>query len=125
MSARLVLAVAAILGAIGVAAGAFGAHALKSRVGPDMIAVWQTAVLYQALHVLALLVVGTLLLLKGDNGSLRLAAWLFIAGIVLFSGSLYALALGGSRLLGPVTPLGGVAMIAGWLTLAWAAWRMA
>lgn len=124
MSARLVLAIAAIMGALAVAAGAFGAHALKSRVGPELIAVWQTAVLYQAMHALALLAVGLLLMMKGDSAVLRLAAWLFIAGIVLFSGSLYALALGGSRLLGPVTPIGGVAMIAGWLTFAWAAWRM-
>lgn len=123
MSARLVLAVAALLGAAAVTAGAFGAHALKARLTPDLLAVWQTAVLYHALHVLALLGVGLFMMLKPEAGAARIAAWLFVAGIVVFSGSLYALALSGIRVLGAVTPFGGAAMIAGWLVFAWAAWQ--
>jgi uncharacterized membrane protein YgdD (TMEM256/DUF423 family) len=109
-----------------VAAGAFGAHALKSALTPDLLAVWHTAVQYQAWHALALLAVG-LLMTNDPSGrrgrGLRAAAWLFAIGIVLFSGSLYLLALSGQRWLGAVTPLGGVAFLAGWLALAWAALR--
>jgi uncharacterized membrane protein YgdD (TMEM256/DUF423 family) len=124
MTARVALVCAALLAAFAVAAGAFGAHALKSRLPADMQAVWSTAVLYHALHAIALLAVGVLLLMRPDAPAARLAAWLFIVGIVVFSGSLYALALTGVRALGAVTPLGGVAMIAGWLALAWAAVRL-
>jgi uncharacterized membrane protein YgdD (TMEM256/DUF423 family) len=109
-----------------VAAGAFGAHALKSVLTPDLLAVWHTAVQYQAWHALALLAVG-LLMAKDPSGrrgrGLRAAAWLFAIGIVLFSGSQYLLALSGQRWLGAVTPLGGIAFLAGWLVLAWAALR--
>jgi uncharacterized membrane protein YgdD (TMEM256/DUF423 family) len=125
MTARLALALASLLAAAAVAAGAFGAHALRARVAPDLLAVWQTAVLYHALHAVALFGVGLLLLLKPEAGPARIAAWLFVAGIVLFSGSLYALVLSGTRALGAVTPFGGAAMIAGWLVLAWAVWHAA
>ena len=104
--------------AVAVALGAFGAHALKARLAPDLLVVWQTGVTYHALHALALLVVGMLMLQIGGSGALRWAAWLFAAGIVLFSGSLYLLALGAPRALGFVTPFGGVSFIAGWVTLA-------
>ena len=125
MSARLAIALASLLAAAAVAAGAFGAHALKARLSADMLAIWQTAVLYHALHALALFGTGLLLLARPEASAARMAAWLFIAGIALFSGSLYALALSGVRGLGAVTPFGGIAMIAGWIVLAWAAWRLA
>ncbi len=106
-----------------VALGAFGAHALKARLAPDMAAVWQTAVQYHAWHALALLATGILLAQDPARSLLGIAGWLFVAGIVLFSGSLYALALTGTRGLGAVTPLGGVAWLAAWAVFAWAAMR--
>jgi uncharacterized membrane protein YgdD (TMEM256/DUF423 family) len=124
MSARTALVLASLLLFAAVALGAFGAHALRARLAPDLQAVWQTAVQYHAWHALALLAVGLLLLVRPDAGA-GVAGWLFVAGIALFSGSLYALALTGVRGLGAVTPVGGVAFLAGWLALAWAAWRSA
>ena len=108
---------------VAVALGAFGAHALKARLAPDMAAVWQTAVQYHAWHALALLAVGILLAQDPGCAGLVWSGWLFAAGIVLFSGSLYALALTGLRGLGAVTPLGGVAWLGGWAALAWAVWK--
>jgi uncharacterized membrane protein YgdD (TMEM256/DUF423 family) len=111
----------AINAAISVAAGAFGAHGLKAVLSPDMLAVFETASRYQMYHGLALVVVG----LIGTRARARppvLAGWCFVAGIVLFSGSLYVLALSGVRWLGAVTPLGGAAFLAGWIALAWSAW---
>lgn len=108
---------------LAVALGAFGAHALKSRLAPDMAAVWQTAVTYHAWHGLALLATGLVMLHWPERAGLSLAGWLFVAGIVLFSGSLYAMALTGVRGLGAVTPVGGVAFLSGWAALAWAVWR--
>ena len=123
MTARTALTLAALLMFVAVAAGAFGAHALRNRLAPDMSAVWQTAVQYHAWHALGLAVVGLLTIHVPDRAGLALAGWLFVAGIVLFSGSLYALALTGTRALGAITPIGGVAFLAGWLVLAWAASR--
>jgi uncharacterized membrane protein YgdD (TMEM256/DUF423 family) len=123
MTARTALTLAAVLLAIGVALGAFGAHALGSRVSPDLVTVWQTAVQYHAWHALGLLGVGLYLLHRPTARAAVWSAWLFVAGIVLFSGSLYALVLTGTRALGAVTPLGGAAFIAGWLAFAWAAAR--
>src|SRR5205823_7354111 len=100
---------------LAVALGAFGAHALKSRIASDMQAVWQTAVLYHGWHALALLGVGLLILHFPDRAGLPWAAWLFVAGIALFSGSLYALALSGVKTLGAVTPIGGIALLIAWL----------
>ena len=108
---------------VAVLLGAFGAHLLRGRLDPAMIAVWQTAVQYHAWHALALLGVGILMLQWPDKRGLGLAAWLFLAGIVLFAGSLYALALTGVGAWGAVTPAGGLAFLAGWLVLAWTAWR--
>ena len=105
---------AALLGFVGVALGAFGAHGLRTRVGPEMIEVWKTAVLYQLVHALALLALG---LAPGRAGWRRAVAGLWTAGVVLFSGSLYGLVLVGARWLGPITPLGGVAFMAGWAVL--------
>lgn len=130
MPATVFLAIAAALGALGVILGAFGAHGLKAHLGNAGLETWQTAVTYQLVHTLALLAVGLWLRL-GDPAAqtgaaaLAVAGWAFVAGVVLFSGSLYALALGGPRLLGPVTPLGGLAFIVGWLALLWAALRSA
>ena len=118
MTARLALVIAAAAMFLAVALGAFGAHALRDRLAPDMAAVWQTAVQYHAWHALGLLGVGILLLQWPERGLLGGAGWLFAAGIVLFSGSLYALALTGMRGLGAVTPIGGVAFLLGWIVVA-------
>jgi uncharacterized membrane protein YgdD (TMEM256/DUF423 family) len=123
MPARLALVLAALLLFVAVGAGAFGAHALKARLGPDMMATFQTAVQYHFWHALGLLAVGVLLLQKPDSGALAIAGWLLIAGIALFSGSLYAMALTGVRTLGAITPIGGVCFLAAWLAVAWGAWR--
>ena len=120
MSARLTLVLGAAFMFVAVALGAFGAHALKGRLTPDMTSVWQTAVQYHAWHALALFALGLLMLHFPERAGLGLAAWLFVAGILLFSGSLYALALMGVRGLGAVTPFGGVAFLAGWAVLVWA-----
>ena len=112
----------AMLAMLGVAAGAFGAHALKSRLTPDMLAVFEVGVRYQLVHALALLAVAWAITRWPGRAALY-AGVLFIAGIVLFSGSLYLLALTGERLFGAITPFGGVAFLAGWACLAWAASR--
>jgi uncharacterized membrane protein YgdD (TMEM256/DUF423 family) len=109
------IAVAALLGAAGVGLGAFGAHGLRARVDPEALSAWQTAVWYHQLHAVALLAVA--LFGRATGRSLRAPAWLFTAGILLFSGSLYALVLTGLGALGPLTPLGGLCLIAGWLAL--------
>lgn len=122
-SARLIVLVAALFGALGVLLGAFGAHGLRQRLAPELLALWQTAVQYHLWHALAMLATGLLALQFPQQLWLRGAAALLCAGIVLFSGSLYALALGAPRLVGAVTPLGGLALIAGWGCLAMAALR--
>jgi uncharacterized membrane protein YgdD (TMEM256/DUF423 family) len=104
-----------------VAAGAFGAHALKAILSSDMLAIFETASRYQMYHGLALLGVG-MMGARAPGRGLALAGWCFLAGIVLFSGSLYVLALSGIRWLGAITPLGGAAFLAGWIALAWSAW---
>lgn len=119
---RTFFALGAVLAGLGVALGAFGAHALKARLSPDMLAVWETGVRYQIYHALALLAVAWALA-RWPGSAVQASGWLFVAGTLLFSGSLYALALSGVRGLGAVTPLGGVAWIAGWALLAWGAWR--
>ena len=124
MSARLALMLGAVAMFMAVALGAFGAHALKARLAPDMTAVWQTAVQYHAWHALALLAVGLLLAQYPGRFDLAWSGWLFVAGIALFSGSLYVMALTGIRGLGAITPLGGVAWLAGWAALAWSSFRL-
>ena len=123
MSARLALTLAAVLLFVAAAAGAFGAHAAKALIAPDMIAAYQTAVQYHFWHGLGLLAVGALIAQRPASGLLRVVAWLLVAGIVLFSGSLYVVALTGVRGFGAVTPIGGVALLAAWAALAWAAFR--
>jgi uncharacterized membrane protein YgdD (TMEM256/DUF423 family) len=104
-----------------VGAGAFGAHALRARLEPSLLAAFETGARYQIYHALALLGVALLLRSGVVGRPAQLAGWLFAAGIVLFSGSLYALALSGVRVLGAITPLGGLCFLAGWcmLALAW------
>jgi uncharacterized membrane protein YgdD (TMEM256/DUF423 family) len=108
------LLLAGLLGAVAVLLGAFAAHGLRSRLTPDQLAVFETGVRYQMFHALAL---GLCALLGRTGARLRVAPWCFLAGTVLFSGSLYALALDAARWLGAVTPFGGVAFVAGWLAL--------
>jgi len=112
------LLVGSLLGFLGVAAGAFGAHGLRSRLSTEMLAVFETAVRYQMYHVFALLIVAAAIGRLGDARLLSLAGWFFVAGIFLFSGSLYALALSGVTILGAITPLGGLAFLIGWACLA-------
>lgn len=119
---RTLLLIAALAGFSAVALGAFGAHGLKNRVEPELLAVWQTAVQYHLAHALALLFVA-LLLRQAGGSALVWAGGAFVLGIVLFSGSLYLLVLTGVRTLGIVTPFGGLALLAGWLALAVAAFR--
>lgn len=109
---------------LAVAAGAFGAHGLKKILSPDLLAIWQTAVQYHMLHAIALLLIA-LLMPRLGAATLSIAGMLMLAGIALFSGSLYALALSGVRILGAITPLGGVAFLTGWLLLAWATYKAA
>jgi uncharacterized membrane protein YgdD (TMEM256/DUF423 family) len=110
----------AISGLIAVAAGAFGAHALRARLSADLLAVFETGVRYQMYHALALFVVAWMVS-RVPGAFAEWAGWLFIGGILIFSGSLYLLALTGHRWLGAVTPLGGIAFLAGWVSLALAA----
>jgi uncharacterized membrane protein YgdD (TMEM256/DUF423 family) len=110
----LALCLGAAAGATGVALGAFGAHALRQRLDPGMLEIYRTGVLYHVLHALALLAVAAL---GGRLGRPRLTTWLFAVGIVIFSGSLYTLAISGVRTWGAVTPFGGVALILGWLSM--------
>jgi uncharacterized membrane protein YgdD (TMEM256/DUF423 family) len=110
----------ALLAGLGVALGAFGAHGLKERVSPDLLAVFETGVRYQMYHALALLGL-SLAWTRWSTAHLTAAGYLFLAGIVLFSGSLYLLTLTGTRWWGAVTPLGGVAFLAGWIALLLAA----
>jgi uncharacterized membrane protein YgdD (TMEM256/DUF423 family) len=112
------LSLASVLGALGVVLGAFGAHALRARLDPQQLASWQTAVQYHLLHSVVLLAL--VLFADATGRSVRAPASLFALGIVLFSGSIYLLVLGGPRWLGPVTPLGGLCFIAGWVLLAFA-----
>lgn len=115
---RPFLLLGALSGFIAVAAGAFGAHALKQRLTPDLLVTFEIGARYQMYHALALVLVGALLLREPGARPLPLAGWLFVAGTVIFSGSLYALALSGVRVLGAITPLGGLAFLGGWLALA-------
>lgn len=117
---RILIATGAISAFIGVALGAFGAHGLKKRLTPDMLGVFEIGVRYQLYHALALLVAGAAAS-RLAAGALQAAGWLFVTGTLVFSGSLYVLALSGRKWLGAVTPLGGLALLAGWAALARAA----
>ena len=112
--------VGALMAGLGVGIGAFGAHGLRGRLTPEMLAVFETGVRYHMYHALALLATAALMA-RVDGRAVVVAGWSFLAGILLFSGSLYALALTGVTTLGAITPLGGVAFLVGWIALAIAA----
>jgi uncharacterized membrane protein YgdD (TMEM256/DUF423 family) len=119
---RLFFAIGSLSAFVGVALGAFAAHALRSRLDAGPLATFEVGVRYQMYHALALLAVGWACS-RWPGAFVIASGWLFIAGTLLFSGSLYALSLSGARWLGAITPLGGLAFLAGWLCLAWAAWK--
>ncbi len=119
---RVFVALGAISALVAVAAGAFGAHALRDRLAPEMLSVFEVGARYHMYHALALLAAAWAVG-RWPGGAAVAAGWLFVAGTVVFSGSLYLLALTGQRWLGAVTPLGGLAFILGWAALAWAALR--
>ncbi len=114
---RTFLLAGAVAGLIAVGFGAFGAHGLRGRLTPEMLAVFETGVRYHMYHALALLLTAALIP-HVQGKAMAAAGWLFIAGIVLFSGSLYLLAVTGVTILGAITPIGGVAFLAGWACLA-------
>ena len=120
--ARTFVLIGAVLGGLGVLTGALGGHQLKRVLDPEMLAVFQTGVQYHLIHALALLGVAAWLA-RGGGRRATVAGWLMLAGVVLFSGSLYALALTGVRILGLITPFGGLSFIAGWTALAFDAWK--
>jgi len=109
---------------VAVALGAFGAHALRGRVGAEALATFEVGVRYHMYHALGLLAVAVART-RWPGGATTAAGWLFVAGIVLFSGSLYLVALGGPRWFGAITPVGGLAFLLGWACLTWAAWTAA
>ncbi|MDQ3136066.1 MAG: DUF423 domain-containing protein [Gemmatimonadota bacterium] len=117
---RLFFSLGALSAFVAVAAGAFGAHALRAQLSPDLLAVFETGARYQMYHALGL-IAAAWAAARWPGVLPTAAGWLFVAGTVLFSGSLYTLALSGIRWLGAITPLGGVAFLAGWLCLALAA----
>ena len=121
-NSRLLLLLAALGGALAVACGAFGAHALRASFGAGQLALWQTAVSYLFWHVLAALFAARHAETAGARGG-AIAAMLFLAGSAVFSLTLFGLALGAPRWFGAITPLGGTALIAGWLVLGWTVWR--
>lgn len=119
---RLFLALGALSGFIGVALGAFAAHGLKSRLTPELLATFEIGVRYQMVHAFALIAVAWVCT-RWPGTWPMVAGWLFLAGTVLFCGSLYVLSLTSARWLGAVAPVGGLALLGGWLCLAWSAWK--
>ncbi len=117
---RTFLLLGAILGFLGVGLGAFGAHGLRGRLSPEMLAVFETGVRYHMYHALALILTSVLMARMG-GWLVTTAGWCFVGGVLLFSGSLYALAISGVTILGAITPIGGLAFLAGWACLAVAA----
>lgn len=113
---KIFLLLGCIMAALSVALGAFGAHGLEGRISPKMLEVWKTGVTYQMFHAGGLFVVA-LLMDKMQSSLVSTAGWFMVAGIILFSGSLYALSTTGMKFFGPITPLGGVAFIVGWVLL--------
>ena len=121
---RTFFIIGSILGGLAVATGGFGAHGLKNLVSPELLDTWDKAVRYQIYHALALLALAWAVThWQNQVKLLTLGGWFFLAGVVLFSGSLYILVLSGMKWLGAITPFGGVAMVAGWLCLLFAAWK--
>ncbi len=124
-NAQSLVIAGALLALLGVGVGAFGAHALKERLAPDLLAVYQTGVQYHLWHALGVILIGVLTHMLPAAKMLPIAGWLMVAGIALFSGSLYALSVTGVRTLGAITPLGGLAFLAAWGTVAYAVWQAA
>ena len=118
---RVFFSLGSLSAGLAVALGAFAAHGLRSRISPEALQTFETGARYQMYHALALLAVAWAAT-RWPGGAVSAAGWLFVAGTLLFSGSLYLLAVTGLRVLGAVTPFGGLAFILGWLALAWAAW---
>ncbi len=114
---KLFLNISAINGFLAVALGAFGAHGLKGKLAENLFSAYETGVQYHFYHALALLGVALLMQRFQESTAFLVSGWLFIVGILLFSGSLYGLALGGSKILGPITPMGGACFLAGWVAL--------
>lgn len=117
---KIFVMLGAINMALGVVLGAFGAHGLKQFASPEQIMVFQTGVQYQIYHALGLLLVAVLLKQFPQAHGLRTGGWIMLAGIILFSGSLYLLGLTGNKIFGPVTPVGGVCFIVAWIWTFWA-----
>ena len=117
MPATVFIVAGAAFGAAGVVLGALGAHGLESRLGAEALGSWQTAVLYQLVHALALVAAGILLLIEFPRGWLVFSGWCFVAGVLLFCGALYALALGAQSSVAHLAPVGGMAFVFGWLGL--------
>jgi uncharacterized membrane protein YgdD (TMEM256/DUF423 family) len=120
--ARVFFLLGAVSAFVGVAAGAFGAHGLKSRLSVEMLSVFEVGVRYQMYHAFALMAAAWAYA-KWPSSIVTAGGWLFAIGTVLFSGSLYLLSVSGVRWLGVITPLGGIAFLAGWVCLAWGAWK--
>ncbi|MBE7679623.1 MULTISPECIES: DUF423 domain-containing protein [Paenibacillus] len=120
---RVWMTVGAVMTMLSVAIGAFGAHMLKEKIGADAIAVYETGVQYHMIHAVALLIVGLTAGQLGVSSKLKWAARLLFIGIIVFSGSLYVLSITGIKVLGAITPIGGVAFIAGWLLFALDVWQ--
>jgi len=120
---KLFLMLGSISGFLSVALGAFGAHALKEKLDDYSLGIFHTGVTYQTTHALALVLVALLLKWYPDSSGLVWAGWCFVAGTLVFSGSLYTLAMTGIKVLGAITPIGGVLFLAGWALLAIHAWK--
>lgn len=120
---RVFLGLGAVSAGLAVALGAFAAHGLRARLSPEALQTFETGARYHMYHALALLAVAWVAT-RWPGPAVTAAGWLFIAGTLLFSGSLYLLAVTGVRALGAITPIGGFAFILGWLALAWAAWSV-
>jgi uncharacterized membrane protein YgdD (TMEM256/DUF423 family) len=119
---RIFFVIGSISALIAVSLGAFAAHALKGRLDAGLLATFEVGVRYQMYHALALFAVAWAIT-RWPGSTVIASGWLFVAGTMLFSGSLYAISLTGARWLGPITPVGGILLLAGWICLAWSVWR--
>lgn len=120
---KLFLTLGSIAMALAVSLGAFGAHGLKNKLTEDLLTIFETGVQYHFYHALGLLLIGVVAHWLPDSSALRWSGWLMVAGILIFSGSLYLLSITGIKWLGAITPIGGVCFIVSWILLAIAAWQ--